>query len=81
MALEGQDATKSKDNSQIVASQMTSILQLTEQVNEIKQMNKMFLTHFYQLAKQMAALLATNTNTSPNQCQAGGHTCGYGQAT
>jgi len=40
-AKDGQEATKSKDNSQIVASQATSILQLTEQVNEIKQTNKM----------------------------------------
>ncbi len=61
------------EDSPTIASQATSISQLTEQVNKIKQMNKMFLTRFNQLAEQMAALLAANTNNPPTQCPAGGH--------
>jgi len=53
---------------------------LTEQVNEIKQTNKMFLSHFKQLAEQMAALLAANTNQSNSQHPAGGHSRESGQA-
>jgi len=44
-------------------------------------MNKIFLTHFDQLAKQMAAQLAANTNNPTNQCPARGHTHGSSQAT
>ncbi len=62
-------------DSPTIMSQATSILQLTEQVNEIKQMNKMFLTHFDQLAEQMAALLAANTNNPSSHRPTGGHSC------
>jgi len=61
------------EDSPTIASQATSISQLTEQVNEIKQTNKMFLTRFDQLAEQMAALLAANTNNPSTQRPAGGH--------
>jgi len=61
------------EDSPTIASQATSISQLTEQVNEIKQTNKMFLTRFDQLAEQMAALLAANTNKPQTQRPAGGH--------
>jgi len=56
------------------------ILQLTKQVNEIKQTNKMFLSHFDQLAEQMAALLAVSTNHPNSQHPAGGHSCESSQA-
>jgi len=55
--------TNKGKNSLTIASQVMSILQLTKQVNEIKQMNKMFLTCFNQLAEQMVALLAALTTT------------------
>jgi len=69
------DSSKDKkgDDSPTITSQVTSILQLTEQVNKIKQTNKMFLTRFDQLAEQMAALLAANNNNSSSQCLARGH--------
>jgi len=60
-------------DSQTTISQNTTISQLTKQVNEIKQTNKMFLTRFNQLTKQMAALLAANNNYSSPQCPARGH--------
>jgi len=69
---EGSKEKKGND-SPTITSQATSISQLTEQVNEIKQTNKMFLTHFDQLAEQMAALLAANTNKPQTQRPAGGH--------
>jgi len=77
---DGKKAKTSNADSPTIASQATLISQLTEQVNEIKQMNKMFLTCFDQLAKQMVALLAANTNPL-NQNLAGGHTSGSGRAT
>jgi len=68
---EGKKDKKGMDSPTII-SQVMSILQLTEQVNEIKQTNKMFLTHFDQLAEQMSALLAANTKNPSAQCPAGG---------
>jgi len=65
-------------DSPTIASQATSISQLTEQVNEIKQTNITFLAHFDQLAEHMAALLATSQNSLNPQCPAGGHTSGSG---
>jgi len=44
-------------------------------VNKTKQTIKMFLTCFDQLAEQMAALLAANTNNPSTQRPAGGHNC------
>jgi len=76
----GQKELDNKQDSAMIASQTTSILQLTEQVSEIKQMNKVFLSHFDQLAEQMAALLAVNTNQPNSQHPAGGHSCESGQA-
>jgi len=65
---------KSKgEDSPTIASQVISILQLTKQVNKIKQTSKMFLTHFDQLVEQMAALLAANNNNASSQCPTGGH--------
>jgi len=61
------------EDSPTIASQATSISQLTKQVNEIKQTNKMFLTHFDQLAEQMAALLAANNHNPSTQHPARGH--------
>jgi len=77
---EGKKANTSNMESPTIASQATLISQLTEQVNKIKQTNKMFLARFNQLAKQMAALLTTNNNTS-NRNPAGGHTSGSGRGT
>jgi len=76
----GQKELDNKQDSATIASQATLILQLTKQVNEIKQTNKMFLSHFKQLAEQMAALLAANTNQSNSQHPAGGHSRESGQA-
>jgi len=76
----GQKESDDKQGSAMISSQVTSILQLTKQVNEIKQMNKMFLSHFNQLVEQMAALLAANTNQSNSQHPAGGHSRESGQA-
>ncbi len=68
-----------QQDSQTITSQATSISQLTEQVNEIKQTNKTFIARFDQLAEQMAALLAA-TQTQPNsQRPAGGHQGGSGR--
>jgi len=75
------NGTKNPDqhkDSPTIASQATSIFQLTEQVNEIKQTNITFLAHFDQLAEQMAVLLATSQNSSNPQCPARGHTSGSG---
>jgi len=58
----------------MVASQGTTLSQLTEQVSEIKQSHKTMLDHFDQLATQMATLIA-NLASSPKktpclrQCQ------------
>jgi len=58
----------------MIALQATSISQLTEQVNEIKQTNKTFIARFDQLAKQMAALLAATQPQQETPCLAGGKT-------
>jgi len=76
----GQKELDDKQDSAMTASQATSILQLTKQVNEIKQMNKMFISCFDKLVEQMAALLAVNTNQPHSQCPAGGHSCKSSQA-
>jgi len=67
-----------KQDSAMIASQATSIFQLTKSINEIKQMNKMFLSCFDQLVEQMAALLAVNQPHS--QHPARGHSHESGQA-
>jgi len=74
----GKHATNTQKDSLTIASQATSISQLTEQVNEIKQTNKTFLACFNQLAKQMAALLAATQPQPNSQCPARGHTSGSG---
>jgi len=56
----------------MIASQATSILQLTEQVNKIKQTNKTFIMCFDQLAEQMAALLVATQPQQDTPCLAGG---------
>jgi len=72
----GTKNTEQSKDSLTIASQATSISQLTKQVNEIKQTNLTFLACFDQLAEQMAALLAASQNSSNPQCPAGGHTSG-----
>jgi len=73
--------THSQKDSPTVNSQATSISQLTEQVNEIKQTNKTFLARFDQLAEQMAALLVASQPQTNSQRPAGGHTRGSGHQT
>jgi len=73
---EGNKTSKSHKDSPTIASQATSISQLTEQVNEIKQTNKTFLARFDQLAEQMAALLAASQPHNNIQRQARGHASG-----
>jgi len=77
----GKQAMKSQKDSPMIASQATSISQLTEQVNKIKQTNKMFIACFDQLAEQMAALLAATQPQNNSQRHAGGHTSGSGCPT
>jgi len=78
---DGKQNNTNQQDAQTVNSQATSISQLTEQVNEIKQTNKTFIARFDQLAEQMAALLAA-TQTQPNsQRPAGGHIGGSGRQT
>jgi len=72
-------ADNNQKDSPTIASQATSISQLTEQVNKIKQTNKTSLACFDQLAEQMAALLATSQPQDNTQCQARGHSSGSGQ--
>jgi len=72
----GTKNTEQIKDSPTITSQATSISQLTEQVNEIKQTNLTFLACFDQLAEQMAALLAASQNSSNPQQPAGGHTSG-----
>jgi len=74
-------ATNDHKDSPTIASQATSISQLTEQANEIKQTNKTFLGCFDQLAEQMTALLATSQPQTNSQCTTGGHISGSGQPT
>jgi len=61
-----------QSNSQMVASQVTTILQLTEMVSAVQQENKMILACFDQLAEQMAAISSSQTCTF-TQSQARGH--------
>jgi len=76
---DGKQNSSNQQDSQTITSQATSISQLTEQVNEIKQTNKIFLVHFDQLAKQMAALLAATQSQSNHQRPTRGHISGSGQ--
>jgi len=69
---------KSQKDSPTTALQATSISQLTEQVNKIKQTNKTFLACFDQLA---AALLAATQPQNNPQCQARGHASGSSHPT
>jgi len=57
---------KPSSASNTVASQGTTLSQLTEQVSEIKQSHKMMLDHFDQLAAQMATLIV-NLAQSPKK--------------
>jgi len=65
---------KTRKDSPTIASQATSISQLTEQVNKIKQTNKTFIARFDQLAEQMAALLAATQPQQETSRLAGGKT-------
>jgi len=69
-----QQENRTKKDSPTIASQATSISQLTEQVNEIKQTNKTFIARFNQLAEQMAALLAATQPKQDTLRLAGGKT-------
>jgi len=74
---QGKTASNTQKDSPTIASQATSISQLTEQVNEIKQTNKTFLACFNQLAEQMAALWAAFQPQANSQYPAGGHSSGF----
>jgi len=63
---------KPPSTSNTIASQGTTLSQLTEQVSEIKQSHKMIFDCFDQLAAQMVTLIA-NSATSPKKCPARGH--------
>jgi len=79
LALKGKPATSwgkpqtcFTSDSQMVASQMTTISQLMEMVSMVQQDNKTIMSHFDQLTEQIALLLsAQNSSTMP--CPAGGH--------
>jgi len=72
------EQTHQKDTVTITL-QSTSISQLTEQVQEIKQSQKTVIDRFDQLAKQMAALIAATKSNTNNQHPARGHTGGSGR--
>jgi len=72
------EKTNQKDMATIT-SQSTSISQLTEQVNEIKQSHKTFLDWFDQLAEQMAVLIAATQPHTNTPHPAGGHIGGSGR--
>jgi len=62
-----------------VTSQGTTLSQLTEQVLEIKQSNKLMIDKFNKLAAQMATLIAQSA--SPKKRPAGGHNSESGTTT
>jgi len=56
-----QKKTHFASNSQTVASQVTTILQLTEMVSAVQQENKTIMSHFDKWTEQIAALLSART--------------------
>ncbi len=63
----------------MVTSQGTTLSQLTKQVSEIKQSNKLMIDRFNKLAAQMATLIAQSA--SPKKCPTGGHDSESGMMT
>jgi len=63
----------------MVTSQGTTLSQLTKQVSEIKQSNKLMIDKFDKLATQMVTLIAQLA--SPKKCPAGGHDSESGMTT
>jgi len=63
----------------MVASQATTISQLTEMVTMVQQDHKTLMSCFDHLTEQIAALLSTKQN--PKQCPAGGHDSESGHTT
>jgi len=74
-ASKAKSQTHFANDSQMVTSQVTSILQLMEMVSAVQQENKTIMSCFDTLTKQIAALLSAQ-NTSTSQCQARGHESG-----
>ena len=64
--------TRFANDAQTVASQVTSISQLTEIVSAVQQDHKSLLSRFDQLTEQLGLLLSAQS-TSPQQRPAGGH--------
>jgi len=60
------------NDSQTIASQVTTISQLTKMVSVVQQENKTIMTCFDQLMEQIAALIS-QFQVLTNSCQAGGH--------
>jgi len=71
----GRTSTQARfaNDSQMVASQTTTISQLTDMVSEVQKENKMIMSRFDKLNEQIEALLTTQTSSSQPQCPAGGH--------
>ena len=67
-------------DSQTVASQHTTISQLTDMVSEVQQENKTIMSRFDKLNEQIAALLTIQTSSSTHQRPAGGHDSESGRA-
>jgi len=80
----GSQATKKpvlSSDATTVASQNSIILQLMEQVLQIKLLeNKQMLNHFVWLATQMEAFMS-GTTTTITRCHAGGHRSEYSPQT
>jgi len=60
-------------DNQTVASQVTTISQLTDLVSAVQQENKMIMSHFDKLAEQMEALLTAQQVLNMSQNPARGH--------
>jgi len=87
-ALKGASSTTTKQknqtcfnsDAQTIASQVTTISQLTEMVSAVQQENKMIMSCFDKLTEQIKVLLSQSHFTS-NQSQARGHRGESGQST
>jgi len=65
--------TRFANDTQTVTSQVTSISQLTDMVSAVQQENKMIMSRFDKLAKQMEALLTVQQVPNNSSSPAGGH--------
>ena len=72
--------TRFANDAQTVASQVTTVSQLTEIVSAVQQDHKTLLSRFDQLTEQIALLLS-NQQSVPSPRPAGGHASESGRST